>query len=123
PADQIGLEEAKLHPLRQGARHLSPRERVELELKAFRCAPVGDLLLRDLASLVVDDRGAQQVFIHAVEAAAHAVASQREAELLLDVRLLLAARLLLVPEARERLAAGGLDRKSTRLNSSHEWAS
>src|SRR3989441_5544778 len=44
-------------------------ERVELELEALGRATVGDLLLRDLAGLVVDDRGAQQVLVHAVEAA------------------------------------------------------
>src|SRR5438093_582241 len=110
PAYQVGLEEAELDPLRQGARHLPPRERVELELEALGRTTVGDLLLRDLAGLVVDDRGAQQVLVHAVEAAADPVGPQRETELLLDVRRLLAARLLLVPEARERLAARGLAR-------------
>src|SRR5438093_673170 len=110
PAHQVGLEEAELDPLRQGTRHLPPRERVELELEALGRATVGDLLLRDLAGLVVDDRGAQQVLVHAVEAAADPVGPQREAELFLDVRRLLATRLLLVPEARERLAARGLTR-------------
>src|SRR5439155_1004593 len=114
PAHQVGLEEAELDPLRQGTRHLPPRERVELELEALGRTTVGDLLLRDLAGLVVDDRGAQQVLVHAVEAAADPVGPQRETELLLDVRRLLAARLLLVPEARERLAARGL-RKIERL--------
>src|SRR3989475_649664 len=111
PAPEVGLEEAELDPLRQSARHLPPRERVELELEALGRATVGDLLLRDLAGLVVDDRGAQQVLVHAVEAAADAVGPQREAELFLDVRRLLAARLLLVPEARERLPTPGLTRR------------
>src|SRR5438132_11010082 len=35
PAHQVGLEEAELDPLRQSARHLPPRERVELELEAL----------------------------------------------------------------------------------------
>src|SRR3990172_6092621 len=108
--DHVRLDEAQLHALREGARHLPPREGVDLELQALGGAAVGVLLLRDLARLVVDDRRPQQVLVNPVEAPAHAVGAEAEAELLLDRRGLGAAGLLLVPEARQGLVPGGLAR-------------
>src|SRR6266481_2600925 len=94
----------------QPARPLAPRQRIHLELQALRHAAVGLLLLRDLARLVVHDHRAQQIFVDAVEAAAHTRGADAEREILLDVRRLLARALLVVPEAREGLAAGHLAR-------------
>src|SRR5438094_4537935 len=104
----VGLDEAKLDALGQATGHLAPGERVQLELEIVRHAAVGVLLALHLAGLVVDDHGAQQILVDAVEAAAHAVGADREGELLLDVTRLQALGLLVVPEARERRAASGL---------------
>ena len=89
-ADRVGLDEAQLDALGQPARPLAPRQRIHLELQALRHAAVGLLLLRDLARLVVHDHRAQQIFVDAVEATAHARGADAEREILLDVRRLLA---------------------------------
>ena len=107
-ADDGRVDEAQLDALGQRAGHLAPGQRVHLELQAAGDAAVGVLLARDLAGLVVDDHGAEQVFVHAVVAPAHAIGPEREAELLLDVGRLDAVGLLLVPEPSERVAAGRL---------------
>src|SRR5207249_1494184 len=61
-----------------------------------------DLAVREPAARVARRRG--------LEAAPHACGPEAEREILLDVRRLHARRLFLVPEARERLAAGRLAR-------------
>src|SRR5256712_10215006 len=109
-ADDARLDETQLNALGQAPGHLAPGQRVHLELEVLRHAAVGVLLADDLAGLVIHDDDAQQVLVHAVEAPAHAVVADREREVLLDPRRLEPRGFFLVPEARERLAAGGLAR-------------
>src|SRR5439155_20123557 len=60
--------------------------------------------------LGVADRGAEPLLLAPIEPAAHAIRAERKAEVLLDVGRPDAVGLFLVPEARERLAPGGLAR-------------
>src|SRR5262245_6063833 len=107
-ANYVRIDEPELDPLGQAARHLAPGQRVHLELEVLGHPAIGVLLAGDVTGLVVDDHGAQQILVHTVVAAAHAIGPEREPELLLHPGGLDAVRLLLVPEALERLAAGRL---------------
>src|SRR6185436_6207693 len=101
-ADGVGLEESKLHSLGKRACHLAPGQRVDLELQALARALVRQAQGRDLAGLVVDDRGAEELLVHPIEASPDTVVAEREAEIFLDERWTDAVRLFLLPEARER---------------------
>src|SRR5207244_9902070 len=79
-----------------------------IELQALTRSLVRELERRDLACLVFDDRGAEQLLVDPVEASADPVVAERKSEILLDVGRPDAVGLLLLPEARQRLAARGL---------------
>src|SRR5262249_1415164 len=103
--DDVRVDEAQLEALGQGPGHLLPGQPRHLQLQARGHPAVGVLLAVDLGGLVVDDHRAQEVFVDAIVASAHAVGTEREAEFLLDPRRLGAFRLFVMPEAPEGLAA------------------
>src|SRR5215510_11722561 len=78
PGD-AGFEETQLDARGQPARHLLLGQRVHLQLEALARAAVRRLLLGDIARLVVDDDGAEQRVVDAIEAAAHPRGAEREA--------------------------------------------
>src|SRR5437867_2482851 len=80
--DDVRVDEAQLQPLRQAPRHLPPGQRIHLELETSHHPAVGVLLAGDFGRLVVDDHRTQEVLVHTVVAAAHAVRSERKAEFL-----------------------------------------
>src|SRR5678816_3777499 len=107
-AGQARLQEAQLHAGGQPAGHLVLGQRVDLELQALARALVGLLLVGHVARLVVDDDEALGGLVDAVEAAAHAVEAEVEAELALHLGGLLPRGLLLVVEAGQRRDARAL---------------